>query len=236
MLIETAMTISKNLQKITNTIQATAHECGRDPDEIQLVAVSKKFPTAVIEEAIQAGQTVFGENYIQEAQGKIEEIGGKASFHFIGHLQSNKAKIAAQLFNVIETVDSLKLAANLDKHLKIFQRTLRILIQVNIGEDPNKSGAAAVETEKLLLDIAQFSNLHPVGLMTMPPYNPDGEASRIHFRHLRELAENLTEKKLFSPHHKVELSMGMSHDYSVAIQEGATIIRIGTAIFGQRQY
>jgi len=228
------MSIAENIQSILIDIDRIARECGRAPGDIQLVAVSKRFPTSAIEEAIQAGHTLFGENYIQEAQTKIEAIGDRGRFHFIGHLQSNKAKISARLFDVIETVDSLKLARTLDRHLEDIGRTMQVLLQVNIGKDEKKSGAAAAETEQLLRDIRELPNIHVIGLMTMPPFTEDPEDARPYFRQLRLLAEQLTAKGLFAEGQRVELSMGMSHDYHVAIQEGATIVRVGTAIFGQR--
>lgn len=228
------MTIAENLNQIRASITSAAVKCGRKPEDIQLVAVSKRFPTSVIYEALDAGHTVFGENYIQEAEQKITEVGNRAVFHFIGHLQTNKAKSAAELFDVIETVDSLKLAKALDKHLQKIDRTIKILIQVNIGEDPNKAGVTEADAEQLLRDISSLSNLKVVGLMTMPPFTSSAEDARLHFRALRQLAEKLEVKKLFAPDHKLELSMGMSGDYPVAIEEGATIIRVGTAIFGQR--
>lgn len=228
------MTIAENLAEIRQSIISAAQKCGRNPDDIQLVAVSKRFPASAVAEALDAGHTVFGENYIQEAEQKITEVGEGAVFHFIGHLQSNKAKTAAALFDVIETVDSFKLAKALNKHLQKIGRTIKILIQVNIGDDPNKAGITEDEAEQLLADIATLPNLRAVGLMTMPPFTVSAEEARVHFRALRQLSIKLKEKNLFTPDHKVELSMGMSGDYPVAIEEGATIIRIGTAIFGQR--
>jgi len=228
------MSIAENIRSTLERIAGIARECGRDPQEIQLVAVSKLFPTSAIEEAVHAGQTVFGENYIQEAQTKIEELGDSCRFHFIGHLQSNKAKMAVRLFDVIETVDSLKLAKTLDRHLQDSGRTMKILLQVNIGKEENKSGAAAGQAEDLLRAIRALPHLEVIGLMTMPPFTDDPENARPYFRQLRQLAEQLASKNLFPPEHKVELSMGMSNDYHVAIQEGATIVRVGTAIFGHR--
>ncbi|MFV0438726.1 MAG: YggS family pyridoxal phosphate-dependent enzyme [Desulfopila sp.] len=229
------MSITDNIQSVLADIATIAAGCGRSADDIQLVAVSKRFPISAIEEAIRAGHRVFGENYIQEAQAKIETIGGQGRFHFIGHLQSNKAKIAARLFDVVETVDSLKLARALSKHLQELQRTMRVLLQVNIGEDERKSGATAAAAEHLLCDIQLLPNIEVVGLMTMPPFTSNPEEARPYFRNLRQLAERLAAKGLFRQNQKIELSMGMSHDYHVAIQEGATIVRVGTAIFGQRQ-
>lgn len=228
------MSIADNILSIRKHIDTIAKECGRAPEDIQLVAVSKLFPASAIEEAIQAGQLLFGENYIQEAEAKAAELGSKCSFHFIGHLQSNKAKIAARIFEVIETVDSLKLAKTLSRHLQDLNRTMKILLQVNIGEDENKSGLAATETEKLLREIRELPNIEVIGLMTMPPFTDDPEDARPYFRQLRQLSEQLAAKALFPKGRQVALSMGMSNDYHVAIQEGSTIVRVGTAIFGQR--
>lgn len=228
------MSIANNIYSISESISDFARNCGRDPKDIQLVAVSKRFPVTAIEEAILAGHLVFGENYIQEAEGKIEQIGNKARFHFIGHLQSNKAKIAARCFDLIETVDSLKLAKALNKYAIEENRTLEILLQINIGDDDNKSGIAPDQAEQLLKQINELSNISVIGLMTMPPFTEDPELARPHFHNLQLLAKALAEKELFADNKRVELSMGMSNDYHIAIQEGATIIRIGTAIFGQR--
>ncbi len=228
------MSISENLDTIRQALAATAEKCGRNPKEIELVAVSKRFPAEKIREAMAAGQRVFGENYLQEAATKIPEIGAEAHFHFIGHLQSNKTKIAAQLFDVIETVDSIKLARRLNNHRKDIGRPLKILLQVNIGMDSAKSGLAPENTENLLREIQELEYISPIGLMTMPPLSFSPEQARPHFRNLAMLAKKLEDKGLFTPGHKVELSMGMSQDFPVAIEEGATIIRVGTAIFGER--
>lgn len=228
------MSIAENIRKISENIARVARNCGRNPAEIQLVAVSKLFPATAIEEAIRAGHLVFGENYIQEAEGKIAELGDRCRFHFIGHLQSNKARIAARIFDVIETVDTVKLAKTLSRHVQDLNRPLKILLQVNIGEDEHKSGMAAEQTEQLLKDIRELPGLQVTGLMTIPPFTDDPELARPYFRQLRLLAEQLQGKGLFPPDRGVELSMGMSNDYHIAIQEGATIIRVGTAIFGRR--
>jgi hypothetical protein len=226
--------IDRNLQDIRQKITETAIQCGRDPATIKLVAVSKKFPVSDIQEAIRAGQFLFGENYIQEAAQKKAEIGNTASFHFIGHLQSNKAKLAAQIFEMIETIDRYKLAAALDKELKYLGKTLDVLVQVNIGQEPQKSGVLPQDTEELLKRLLLLSNLKVRGLMAIPPYSDNPEQTRPHFKALRLLAEEMHKKNYFSDSTCVELSMGMSSDYTVAIEEGATLIRIGTALFGNR--
>ncbi len=227
------MSILKNLENIRNSITETANSCGRDPANIKLLAVSKRHPVTSILEAMEAEQFLFGENYMQEAVKKCKAI-PDASFHFIGHIQSNKAKTAAEHFSMVETVDRLKLAKALHKHLEKLSRKLDILIQVNIGNDPKKYGMSPDNTEALLQEIQALPQLRPRGLMTMPPFATDPDETRNYFRQLRLLGANCAEKNLFFDNSKVELSMGMSHDYRIAIEEGSTIIRVGTAIFGER--
>lgn len=226
--------IDRNLQEIRQKILTTAIQCGRDPATIRLVAVSKKIPASHLQEAIRGGQLLFGENYIQEAAQKRTEIGDTASFHFIGHLQSNKVKLATQIFQMIETVDRLKLAAALDKELKLQGRSLDVLVQINIGQEPQKSGVLPQDAEGLLKELLPLSNLQVRGLMTIPPHADNPEQTRPHFRALRLLAEEMKNKNYFFDNTHVELSMGMSSDYTIAIEEGATLIRIGTALFGHR--
>jgi len=227
------MNIRTNLQNILNSIATTAHACNRNPDDIKLLAVSKRHSKASIQEAIDSGQMYFGENYIQEAREKCLAFKDIA-FHFIGHVQSNKAKLAAELFSMVETVDRLKLAKALNKHLEIIDKNLDILIQVNIGKDPKKYGVAPEETKALLQDIQSLSNIRLKGLMTMPPFSTDSEETRSYFRALRLLSIDCGKQELFYDNEKIELSMGMSHDFKIAIEEGSTSIRIGTAIFGER--
>ena len=227
--------ITANLQDIQNNIETTAAKCGRDPSTIRLVAVSKRHSIGCIQEAMEAGQNLFGESYIQEAAEKCGKLADTpAEFHFIGHLQSNKAKIAAGIFTMIESVDRYKLAKELQKHLDKLDKNMDILIQVNIGNDPKKSGVLPEESETLIRKVSQLSRLRIRGLMTIPPYSTDANETRKYFSHLRELGDTLQKKELLSADHPVELSMGMSQDYEIAIREGATLIRIGTAIFGER--
>lgn len=226
--------IKENLRNLQQQIKAAAINAGRDADDVKLVAVSKRFPASSICEAHSAGQILFGENYIQEASEKKPQIPPEVKLHFIGHLQSNKAKIAAEIFDMIETIDSMKLAKSLDKHLKVLGRTLRVLVQVNIADDQKKFGIEGQSTSNFVEQLQQYDNLNVCGLMTMPPIVSDPELSRPHFRALRELAEDIGKKGFFTPGSKTELSMGMSNDFAVAIEEGATIIRVGTAIFGNR--
>ncbi len=226
--------IKQNLQDIQNRINHRALLGNRNPDEIQLIAVSKKLSVAAIEEAVQSGQFYFGENYIQEAVQKKNELGERVGLHMLGHLQSNKAKIAAQIFYMIQTVDSIKLASALNRHLDSLDRTMKILVQVNIGNDPNKSGVLPEKIEELLQQIKLLDNIETLGLMTIPPITSSPEEARPHFRALRVLAGYLSQKQLFHNNEKIVLSMGMSDDFEIAIEEGATMVRIGTAIFGQR--
>ena len=227
-------TIRKNLAAINTRLVNAAKRAGRDPRKIKLVAVSKKIDRERIQAAVDCGQIYFGENYIQEARDKIPTFAKNLSWHFIGHLQSNKARFAAELFDVVETIDNLKLATVLDRHLADLQKTLSVLIQVKINGEQQKSGIPLAETEKLISEINRLPMLQVRGLMAMPPFCTDPESVRPYFRQLRQTAEELTAKKLFAPQTRPELSMGMSGDFEVAIEEGATIIRIGTAIFGPR--
>lgn len=226
--------ISSNLRRISELIEASAVKAKRKTSDIKLVAVSKRFPVERIVEASNAGQIYFGENYIQEVILKKPEVPKNALIHFIGNLQSNKAKVAAELCDMIETVDREKLGNALNKHCLAMDKTIDILVQVNIGNDPNKSGVKKEQAATLIQKLNILSNIKVCGLMTIPPLTNSPEESRVYFRDLRLLSEELTEQKLFKHVEKPELSMGMSGDFPVAIEEGATIIRIGTAIFGQR--
>ncbi|MBM9615400.1 YggS family pyridoxal phosphate-dependent enzyme [Desulfobulbus rhabdoformis] len=226
--------ISDNLRQIKANIATAANKAGRDPQTVKLVAVSKYVPIERIQEAVDAGQRLFGENYLQEAAEKIERLQGDISWHFIGHLQSNKAKQAASLFPMVETVDRLKIARALDNQASQLGKELSILIQVNVGREAQKSGVLPEEAPTLLRAIQAETNLKVCGLMTMPPFFDAPEKSRPFFRQLKELADELASKRLFTDNSHVELSMGMSGDYEVAIEEGATIVRVGTALFGSR--
>ncbi len=225
--------IKTKLNALQENMTRTALNCGREPNEIKLVAVSKRFPVEAILEAHAAGQILFGENYLQEALDKKEIVKNRVRFHFIGHLQSNKARVAAEIFDMIETIDRFKIASALNRHLQQLNKKLDILVQVNIGYDSGKSGVLPENTEALLKEINRLSNLQVQGLMTMPPFTEDPVKTRTYFRDLRHLANELQKKELLPEKH-FELSMGMSSDYQLAIEEGATLIRIGTAIFGQR--
>jgi hypothetical protein len=226
--------IAENLQRIRAKIAQAAIAVDRSPEEVRLVAVSKHFPAEKINEAFAAGQIIFGENYIKEVQTKRSQTPPAAIFHFIGHLQSNKAQIAAATCDMIETVDSLKLGKTLNRHLQALNKTMDVLVQVNIGDDLNKAGVTSSEAGGLLDQLNRLEKIRVRGLMTMPPLEEDPELSRPYFRNLRLLAEKLMKEGFFPAVEKPELSMGMSSDFHIAIEEGATIVRVGTAIFGQR--
>ncbi len=226
--------IGVKLDRVLQAITEATRQAGREPGSVKLVAVSKTVPAGLVKEAMDCGQLLFGENYLQEAQEKIPLLGAGASWHFIGRLQSNKCREAAALFDMVETVDRLKVAQRLNEYAGTLGRKLNILVQVNIGEEAQKAGIMPEETGQLLEAIAACGNLTCHGLMALPPCFDEPEASRPYFRRLRQLAGQYAQKELFYNNHQVELSMGMSGDYIAAIEEGATIIRVGTAIFGAR--
>lgn len=227
--------IKNNLEVVKKRIEDAALRTNRDPKTIRLIAVSKTVPANCVQDAIAAGLSVFGENYIQEARSKIESIGrNNISWHFIGHLQTNKAKYAVRLFDMIHSVDSLNLARELDKRAKKENKVLPILIQVNIAEEATKYGAGTDEVISLLRKIAPFENLSVRGLMTMPPYFNEPEKVRPYFRELKNLQVRIQGEGI-PDIRMAELSMGMTGDFETAIEEGATMVRIGTAIFGERQ-
>jgi pyridoxal phosphate enzyme (YggS family) len=227
-------TIQDNLTAIRKQIAAAAAACNKPPADITLVGVSKKQTVEKMQQAIDAGLSDLGENYIQEAVDKIDAIGKAAAcWHFIGHLQSNKAKFAVQYFDLIHTVDKIKLAKEIDKQAKKIDKRQKILLQVNIAEEETKSGAGAREAVDLAQSVTQFENLELQGLMCMPPYFDDPEAARPYFRHLAQIREKILDAGVDADAMR-HLSMGMSHDFAAAIQEGATLVRVGTAIFGSR--
>ena len=229
------MKLKQRLENIRERIHRVADSCNRDPDSIRLVAVSKTVPAETVKTAIEAGAKILGENYVQEAREKFNElVHYPVSWHFIGHLQSNKAKYAVRLFDLIHSVDSLKLARALDKEAKKVDKIQPILIQINISGEDTKSGISAAEVPGLILEVSQLENLSLEGLMTMPPYFYQPEKVRPYFAALRELRDRLKDQPI--PNVSMdELSMGMTGDFEVAIEEGATLVRIGTAIFGERK-
>ena len=217
-------TLPERLAAVRQRIARAAQRARRDPSEIILLAVTKQFPAAAIREAYDLGLREFGENYVQELEAKAPELKDLegARFHLIGHLQSNKARKAADLFQVIQTVDSPKLARRLNEA----GRRLEVMLEVKLSPEQAKSGADPGELSELIEAVGGRQNLRLAGLMTMPPWSDDPEASRPYFRRLRELAEQ---------HGLAGLSMGMSHDLEAAIEEGATCVRVGTALFGERR-
>jgi pyridoxal phosphate enzyme (YggS family) len=223
--------IRENLLEVTERIEKAARRVGRDPKEIKLVAVSKTVESARIREAIEAGASILGENYVQEAQKKIEEIGKPVAWHFIGHLQSNKAKYAVRLFDMIHSVDSLVLAQELNKRAEQAGLVMEVLIEVNISGEATKFGTDEEKVFGIVKGIASLSHLSFEGLMTMPPYFDNPEMSRPYYIQLRRLKEKMAKEGI----RLKELSMGMSNDFEVAIEEGATYVRVGTAIFGERK-
>jgi pyridoxal phosphate enzyme (YggS family) len=227
------MNISTNITRIQERIAAICQSCGRSPDEVRLVAVSKKKPASDIEAAIAAGQTLLGESYVQECVAKIDEIKATAEWHFIGGLQSNKVKYLRGKVAMIHSVDRLSLAKEIDRQWGKDDSCVDILIQINLGEEESKSGTTANDLIALVSQVAQLQHVRIKGLMALPPWETDPEAVRPYFQQLRELARQID--KLNLPNVTMqELSMGMSHDYEVAIEEGSTMVRVGTAIFGAR--
>ncbi|MGD9974400.1 MAG: YggS family pyridoxal phosphate-dependent enzyme [Desulfatirhabdiaceae bacterium] len=226
--------MKQKLAHIMQRIQAAANRVSRNPDQIRLVAVTKTLPVQRVRDAVDAGLTVFGENYIQEAREKFQALANlPISWHFIGHLQTNKAKYAVRQFDLIHTVDSLRLATELNREAEKHDKIQSILIQVNIAQEASKSGADSGGTIPLIQEISQLAHVRIQGLMTMPPYDDDPEQVRPFFRSLKTLSDQI--RNLGIPGVSMtELSMGMSHDFEVAIEEGATLVRIGTAIFGDR--
>ncbi len=215
-------------------IRQAARAYNRPESAIRLVAVSKTVPVEIVKEAIAAGMTDFGENYIQEAREKINALAGySVLWHYIGHLQSNKAKYAVRMFDLIHSVDSLKLAKELDKYAQKIDKVQAILIQVNVAREDSKSGVYVEDTVRLAREIGCLENIAVKGLMTMPPYFNAPEKVRPFFAALRQLRDQIKKENI--PNISMdELSMGMTGDFEAAIQEGATMVRIGTAIFGER--
>jgi len=224
-------TIRENYLNVMQRIEKAAQKAGRDPKEVKLVAVSKTVEVERIREAIDAGVSILGENYVQEARKKIEEIGRQVEWHFIGHLQTNKAKYAVRLFDLIHSVDSLSLAEELNRRAQKENQIIKVMIEVNLSGEASKFGTEEEKAFELAKEIYRLKNLSLVGLMTMPPYFDSPELSRPYFIQLRQLKEGLEKEGIPLK----ELSMGMSNDFEIAIEEGATYVRVGTAIFGPRK-
>jgi len=227
------MSIAENLHNIREKISEAAARCGRQPEEIRLVAVSKTKSPSEIEEAVAAGQGTFGENYVQEFTSKALQVTPPVEWHFIGHLQSNKVKLIAGLVTTIHSVDRFSLAEEIDRQWAKTGKVCDILLQVNVSGENSKSGTTAADATALVKDSSTLSSLRIRGLMTMPPFFDEPELARPYFRELKELADAIARENIPGVSMK-ELSMGMSGDFEVAIEEGATLVRIGSAIFGDR--
>ena len=227
--------LAARLARVRGRIETAARSCGRTPEEVRLIAISKTHPASVIRQVIELGATDLGENRVQEAEAKISEIGrDRARWHLVGHLQANKARRAVTLFDVVHSLDSVQLARRLDRLCAEEGRDkLSVLIQVDLGHEATKSGVDEAELPQLVHELGLMGRLELDGLMTLPPFFDDSEQSRPFFRRLRELRDELAAQGAFGDR-KGELSMGMTHDFEVAIAEGATMVRIGTAIFGER--
>lgn len=225
--------LAVNLERVRERIARAAERAGRRAEEITFVAVSKTFSADAIRAAYEAGLRAFGENRVQEFESKQPKLGDLADavWHLIGHLQSNKARRAVHLFHRVDSIDSLALAQKVDSAAAEESKRLPVLIEVHLGGEATKSGVAEADLATLVGDIEKLSHLELRGLMTIPPYCDDPEAARFYFRKLRELRDGISQR---IGRTLPALSMGMSHDFEVAIEEGATEIRIGTALFGQR--
>ena len=230
---ETAL--AERLARVRAKIAAAVERAGRRSDEVTLIAISKTHPSSVVTRLVELGATDLGENRVQEAEGKISEVGrDRARWHLVGHLQANKARRAVNLFDVIHSLDSIDLAQRLDRLcVEEGRDNLSVLIQVDLGHEETKSGIDETELEQLVESLGSLERLQLIGLMTLPPFFENPEDGRPFFRKLRELRDQLAAQGAFGDR-KGELSMGMTNDFEVAIEEGATMVRIGTAIFGER--
>ncbi len=227
--------VAENLERVKKAISEAATRSGRDPGSVLLVAVTKTKPAGMVREAIEAGHLDFGENYAQELREKAAEVGDeRARWHFIGHLQKNKVKYLVGLAHEIQSVDRLELAKEIEKRAAKEDTVMRAFLEVNIGEEDTKSGAETGEVMGLIDEIRKLEHVKLVGLMTMPPFFDDPEGVRPYYRRLREIRDEIREKT-GEPDFLPELSMGLSGDFEVAIEEGATMVRVGTAIFGERE-
>jgi pyridoxal phosphate enzyme (YggS family) len=230
------MSIAQNLALVRERIAAAARRAGRQPEDIALMAVSKTFPAERIREAYDSGLRLFGENRVQEFAGKTDVLRDlrSAEWHLIGHLQTNKAAKAVELFAAVDSVDSLRLAEKLNASAQQLKKKLKVLIEINVGGEAAKRGVApeSRELEELLSAAPELEHLEFRGLMTIPPFTDDPQEARPYFRKLRDLRNQIARR--LSGFNMRELSMGMSHDFEVAIEEGSTCVRVGTAIFGER--
>ena len=231
------MSIAENISRVQERIASAARRAARNPTDITLMGVSKTFPVESIREAYSAGLRVFGENRVQEFAGKAAALHdlSHVEWHLIGHLQTNKTAKAAELFDTVDSVDSVRMAAKLNTFAGSVGKTLSVLVEINVGGETAKSGIVpgSDELEQILNGAHRWENLKICGLMTVPPYTEDPAGSRVYFRQLRQIRDGIASRKLPRVDAQI-LSMGMSHDFEVAIEEGATCVRVGTAIFGAR--
>ena len=225
--------VGANYRAILDRIAAAARKVGRDPRAVRLLGAAKSQSVDAIRAAIGAGVSLVGENYVQEAAEKKKQLPNSIEWHMIGHLQRNKAKAAVEIFDLIESLDNLALARELDKEGTKRGKTIHAFVEVNLGGEESKSGIAKDQVRDLLEAVSALSHIRIEGLMTVPPFRENLEEVRPYFRELRQLRDQLNELRLPNVQLK-ELSMGMTHDYTVAIEEGATLVRIGTALFGPR--
>jgi pyridoxal phosphate enzyme (YggS family) len=227
--------LAERFANIKNRIDEALRRSNRNPADLTLIAISKNHPASIVSDAIKIGATDLGENRIQEAEDKIREVGrNSARWHLVGHLQANKAKRAVKLFDVIHSLDSAELAGRLDRLCEEEGvNRLSVLIQVDLGKEETKSGVAEDELVSLVQEVDKYKHLDLIGLMTLPPFFEDPNEARPFFKRLAELRDRLAHDGFFKSG-RGELSMGMTHDFEVAIEEGATMVRIGTAIFGTR--
>ncbi len=233
MQVVTPEQVRENVRSVLDRIARAALRVGRNPNEVTLVGATKSVDVERIRAAIEAGLQHIGENYAQEAWAKYQQIGDLVTWHFIGRLQTNKAKVVVRFCQFVQSLDRLALAEELNRRAEQIGRTILCLVEVNVGNEETKGGLPPEQVEDFLRQLASFSHLRVVGLMAMPPYFLDPEQVRPYFRQVRSLFEHLT--KLSLPHVEMRyLSMGMSHDFEVAIEEGANMVRVGTALFGPR--
>lgn len=227
--------LKDNLREVEANIAAACAKAGRNTDDVTLIAVSKTKPVSMLEEIYAEGVRTFGENKVQELTEKYEELPKDIKWHMIGHLQRNKVKYIVDKVALIHSVDSYRLAEEINIQAKKHQVTVPVLIEVNVAGEDTKFGVRPEETLQLVEEIASLENVRIQGLMTIAPFVDDPEENRVHFRRLKQLSVDIASKNIDNVHMEI-LSMGMTNDYTVAVEEGATMVRVGTGIFGARNY
>ena len=227
--------VAENLVQVQKNIEESCKKVNRDPGEVTLIAVSKTKPVEMLQEAYAAGARVFGENKVQEIVDKYDQMPADVQWHMIGHLQRNKVKYIVDKAELIHSVDSLRLAETINHEGEKIQRVIPVLIEVNVAQEETKFGVSVEETMSLIEEICKLPYVQIQGLMTIAPYVPDPEENRPVFRKLKQLSVDISSKNMNNVHMDI-LSMGMTNDYQVAVEEGATMVRVGTGIFGERDY